>query len=435
MLVFIRKNTGLAIILVLLLLPIARWAVILPLNYRFFDLSVSMTSLGQITGLTGMIMFSISLILGARLKYLDEYFSGLDKVYQNHHIIGALSFSLLLFHPLFLVFRYVQLSLRDAALFFFPSADWVRNFGIISLFFMVALMIATFYIQMKYQRWKLSHKFLVFVFVFAVLHTFYVTSDVSKDNILRIYIFSLAVIGLAAGAWRAFFRNFFNDDFKYEIKKIIVLSPGILEIEMTPKDKKIRYEGGQFIFVSFRSPGVSAESHPFSISSAPDEKNLRIAIKVLGDFTEKLNNLKVGDAAYIEGPFGGFSYKKTSNKNQIWIAGGIGITPFLSMSGDLKIKDDYKVDLYYAVNSPEEAVFMDQLSKISLSNKNLKVIGWYSNESGRLNGEIVSELSNGLRDKDIFLCGPPVFMTSLNEQFINLKVAGDRIHWENFNFK
>lgn len=435
MISFLRKNLGWATILILVLLPVARWAVILPLNYRFFDLSAAMTSLGQIAGLVGMAMFSVSLILGARLKFLDKYFCGLDKVYQNHHIIGAISFCLILFHPIFLVFRYVQFSLHDAALFFLPSENWARNFGIISLLFMIVLIVITFYIQLKYQRWKLSHKFMVFVFVFAILHSFYLASDISRDGILRIYILGLAAIGLAAGFWRAFITGGLSKDFDYEVVKLTVLRPDIFAIEMSPKDKAMEFESGQFIFVSFASWGVSAESHPFSIASAPDAKNLGIVVKALGDFTGELKNLKVGDKVSIEGPFGRFSYKKASSKNQIWIAGGIGITPFLSMAGDLKIDDGYKADLYYGVNAPEEAVFSDALSKISSANKNFKAINWYSNESGRLNGEIVSELSGGLQDKDIFLCGPPMFMKSLNEQFAKMGINKDRIHWENFNFK
>jgi len=434
MISFFRKNMGWLTILLLALLPIARWAVILPLSYRFFDLSATMTSLGQIAGLVGMAMFSISLILGARLKALDRYFYGLDKVYQNHHIIGAVSFSLLLFHPLFLVVRHIQFSLRDAALFFLPSADWARNFGIVSLFFMIVLLVLTFHIQLKYQHWKLSHKFLVLVFIFAVLHSFYATSDISRDNILRFYILGLASLGLAAGFWRSFASKFFNKNFEYEVVKLTALRPDVFQIEMFPKDGAMEFESGQFIFVSFASRGVSAESHPFSIASAPDAENLRIVVKALGDFTEKIKNLKVGDKVSIEGPFGGFSYKKAPSKNQIWVAGGIGITPFLSMAANLK-DDSYKIDLYYSVKSGEEAVMLDELAGIMFINKNFKVIPWITNTKGYLNGSAITELSGGLEGKDIFLCGPPVFMESLRGQFMKLGIKEERIHWENFNFK
>lgn len=435
MVLILRKNSGRAAILFLSLLPVAIWSEILPLSDRFFDLSVAMTSLGQITGLVGMAMFSISLILGARLKILDRYFSGLDKVYQNHHTIGAVSFSLLLFHPLFLVFKYTQFSLRDAALFFLPSADWARNYGIVSLFFMIALMAATFYIQLKYQTWKSFHRYMVIVFMFAVLHTVNATSDISRDDILRYYILGLAFLGLAAGIWRAFLHKYHNRNFEYEVKKVTVAGEGITEIEMAPKSDAMNFEAGQFIFISFKSEKISPEVHPFSIASAPGGENLKISVKGFGDYTNEIKNLKAGDKVSIEGPYGGFSYKKAPSKNQIWIAGGIGITPFLSMAGDLKAGDGYKVDLYYAVNKPEEAIYLNDLSGISSININFKVIAWYSKQQDFLNSKIVSEISKGVQDKDIFLCGPPVFTKSLNEQFGKMGIKEERIHWENFNFK
>lgn len=434
MISFLRKKAGWLTILLLALLPVLRWIAIAPLNYRFFDLSATMTSFGQITGLAGMAMFSISLILSARLKFLDKYFYGLDKVYKYHHAIGAFSFSLLLFHPLFLVFRYIQFSLRDAALFFLPSSDLARNFGIVSLFFMIILMVLTFYIRLKYQSWKLSHKFLVFVFAFAVLHSVYAASDVSRDDILRFYILGLAFLGLAAGFWRAFLHKYFNRNFVYEVKKVAKANRDVVEIEMSPKAGMMHFEAGQFIFASFENKEIGAEIHSFSMTSAEGEENLKIAVKVLGDYTGKIKNLNIGDKVSVEGPFGKFSYKNVPGKSQIWVAGGIGITPFLSMARSLK-DDGYEIDLFYSVNNPEDAVFADELSKISSIHKNFKLFAWYSRESGRLNGEIIAELSSGVLDKEIFICGPLAFMESLSGQFVKIGVKKEKIHWENFNFK
>jgi len=431
---FFRKNIGWITILLLAFLPVARWVELLPLNYRFFDLSVTMTSFGQITGLVGMAMFSVSLILGARLKFLDNYFYGLDRVYQNHHIIGAVSFSLLLFHPLFLVFKYVQFSLRDAALFFLPSVNQAMNYGIISLFLMMVLMIMTFYISLKYQRWKFFHKFMVVVFIFAILHSYYTVSDISRDFILRFYILGLAGAGLVGGIWRIYLERFLNSKFDYEIKKVIKPRPDVFEIEMVPKNRVLEFEPGQFIFIKFISQKITRESHPFSIASAPGDTSLKLVVKSLGDFTSELGNLQAGDRAIIEGPFGKFSYKDAVSRDQIWIAGGIGITPFLSMAKSLK-NTNYKIDLYYSLKSKNDAVLFTELYNIAFTNKNFKIIPWYTDEKGYVNAQIISKTSEGLDGKEIFLCGPPAFMESLNGQFRKMGIGKERIHWENFNFK
>ncbi len=98
----IKNNLGWVIFLALSLIPIVFWYLLKPINARFISLTTSLTSLGQITALVGMTMFSLTLILSARLKFLENYFGGLNRVYVTHHIFGSIAFILLLFHPLIL---------------------------------------------------------------------------------------------------------------------------------------------------------------------------------------------------------------------------------------------------------------------------------------------------------------------------------------------
>lgn len=433
MIIFFKKNFGWLTILILTILPVARWFFMLPLNIRLFDSNAVMTSLGQIAGLLGMALFSLNLILASRLKFLDKYFYGLDKVYNYHRATGAIAFSLLLFHPLFLVVKYVQISLRSAALFLLPfTGDPAITYGIIALILMIALMSVTFYIKLKYQNWKISHKFMVAVFVFAILHTLYISSDISRDAVLRFYILALACLGLAAGFYRSFLSKFLNNNFTYKIIGLNRLNRSMVEIELKPTGRMIKFQAGQFVFLSFKAAGLNQEIHPFTIASSPREENLKFVIKALGDYTDRLENLRVGDLASVEGPFGKFSYKNVANKNQVWLAGGVGITPFLSMAGDLR-DSDCKIDLYYCTKDKAEAVLLERLAGLSLANHNFKIRSWCSVDSGRINAEKIAELSQGLAGKDIFICGPAPFMESLEEQFLEMKIPASSIHWENFN--
>ena len=432
MMIFIRKNIGWLTIIALACAPIARWLSLAPWQQRFNDWGAVMISLGQITGLLGMVLFSINLILSGRFKILDRYFYGLNAVYSQHHNIGALAFSLLLFHPLFLAVNYLRASLYSAALFLLPSGNLPVTYGIIALGLMIILMVLTFYVKLKYQRWKFSHKFLVAVFIFAVLHTTYITSDISRDYPLRFYILGLAIIGLLSGLYRAVLSKYFNANFSYRIKEVLPLSQDVIAITMEPQGRQMEYGPGQFVFVSFKSSSVSSEIHPFSITSSPKEKELRLVVKALGDYTGELKKLRPQDEASIEGPFGKFSYKNMAGKNQVWIAGGVGITPFASMAKDLKA-GEIKVDLYYCVGEKKEAVMLAELDRINDVNKDFKIILWCSDEKGRISGQIISDLSQGLADKDILLCGPPVFMKSLRQQFLKLNIPKSHIHWELFN--
>lgn len=420
------------IIIILSIIPILVWAIMAPLSFRFSDLNLAMTSIGQVLGLVGMVLFSLNLILAGRFKFIDRYFKGLDKVYLNHSKVGTIAFSLILFHPLFLVFKYITFSLWDAALFFIPGINLPITWGILSLGLMIFLISLTFYIKLKYHIWKFSHKFMTVAFFLAILHVMFIPSDISRNGFLKFYILSLSFIALVVSVRQAFFNRIAVKKLKYKIKNITKLNENSVEVEMEPLSKKLDFHSGQFAFFSFLSLSVSSESHPFSISSSPASNNLRITVKNLGDFTSNLKDLKVGDGVLIEGPYGGFSYQKSKNKNQIWIAGGVGITPFLSMVQD--IPDGYNIDLYYSVRDKSDAVHVKELEGIANTKPNFRFKPWFSSLNGYINADLISKFSNGSTEKEIFLCGPASFMDNLKNQLVSLGVDIKRIHYENFSF-
>ncbi len=427
-----RKKSGLIAIIILVIIPVISWFLMEPLKYRFFGLTGTMTSLGQIAGILGITLFSINLILSARIKILEKFFQGLSNVYSYHRIIGQVSFVLLLFHPVFLLVRYLSISLAAALEFLTPFKDLAVSYGSISLTLMVLLMVLTLYIKLKYNVWKMSHKFMVFVFVFALLHAMFISSDISRDLFLRIYLLGLGFIGLALSFYQVFLSKWLNNDKIYTLKKINILTPQVVELELETGNKKIKFIPGQFIFIRFLSGSVSQEAHPFSISSSADSSSLQVVIKSLGDFTEKLKSLQPGIKVAVEGPYGKFSNLNIVNKNQVWIAGGVGITPFLSMARSLN-NSEYNIDLYYSVNNISEAVFIDELKEMEL-NKKIRLILWSSSEKGYLTANKISELTSGLNSRDVLLCGPASFMFGLQKQLVDLKISKKNIHFENFKF-
>ncbi len=435
---FLKIHLGWIIIIILIIIPAIIWLLMMPLSLRFDGFVDDMISLGQLSGLLGTAMFALALILGARLKFFDKYLTGLSRVYVNHHRLGATAFSLLLFHPLFLTMRYVSFSLTSAAQFWLGSTGWSVVLGELSLFGLILLLVLTFFIKLHYNVWKNTHKYLGLAFFLGALHMFFIESDVSRNFYLRFYMLTLVAMGIIAYVFQTFLGKWLVKRYLYIVKEVKSISSEAVEITLSPFDlqKKIVYAPGQFVFINFNDRTVSVEQHPFSFLSAPQENTIKFGIKNLGDYTNKMKDITSGTLAKIEGPYGQFTYYNFSHKKQIWIAGGIGITPFISMAKDLALqasRSEYIIDLYYCVRQPEELFWLNELLNVSQKCQNFHVYDYCSTVKGQINAKIINEQSGGLLDKDILFCGPSGMMKSLREQFKQLGVSSRFIHSDEFS--
>jgi predicted ferric reductase len=214
-------------------------------------------------------------------------------------------------------------------------------------------------------------------------------------------------------------------------------NPSSTEVTMRAKKQPIKqHRAGQFLFVRFPSEKDLNESHPFTISSAPGEDVLRLTIKASGNFTRDLfEKLKEGADAIIEGAYGMFNYK-TGGPKQIWIAGGIGLTPFLSFVRDMDGNLQQNVDLYYTVRHPEEAIFIDELKEAAAKNPRLRIHIRYSAKEGSLTmDEILKKAGGDIRGYDVYLCGPLPMMQAFEKKFLALGLPKNNVHYEEFNFR
>lgn len=429
----IKSKIGIGTISLLAIVNIAIWFIVRRGTLTFADYATSTRSLGQIAGLVGMTLFALTFVLTTRLKFIENIFGGLDKMYKTHHLMGATAFVLLFFHPILLVLNFIPSNIKQAAIYLWPSKSWAVNFGIIALLGMALLVILTLYINMKYPNWKISHKFMGLVLIIALFHIFLVTTDIMFYAALRYYMILISTIGVISYLYSAFIGPKFRKKYIYQVES--VENKGQINIiEMNPKKEKLSFNPGQFVFLRFKDKEIGTEQHPFTIASSPLEKNIRFAIKDLGDFTQKLSNLKEGSIVEIEGPYGKFNNQ--SGSNQVWIAGGIGITPFLSMIEHINKSRQKisKVDFYYCTKNKEEAVFLTELVREAKNISNLSINPWFSDEKGRINADII-EKNSGIQEKKFLICGPQSLMSSLSGQLIKKGVSKSDIIMEDFDIK
>jgi predicted ferric reductase len=428
-----KLNIGWIIVILLSVMPVVFWFFTPSVNSSFNTTQNIIISLGEMFGMVGIVMFSFNFILAARLPFVEKLFGGLNRVYKKHNFLGQLALILLLFHPLFLLPKYSS-SFLEAVNFLFLSDLWARNFGIIALWLMIFLIILTLYLRPKYNIWKITHKFFGLALFFGALHAYLIPGYIMNNLFLKSYILIFPILGILSFLYKSIFGKYLIKGYEYVVEDINHLNDEIAEIILKPKNKKIQFNAGQFIFISFKQEDLS-ESHPFSISSQPNEEQLRITVKKLGDFTKNLiNKLQKGVIARVEGPYGVFSYKDASSRNQVWIAGGIGITPFVSFAKDMiqkKIKN-INVTLFYCVKNEKEAVYLDFFKDAASC---FFIIPFFSSERGYINTKYIKKYSENFRESDFFICAPLKMIEELNNHLIvNEGINKNKIHSEGFNF-
>jgi predicted ferric reductase len=286
-----------------------------------------------------------------------------------------------------------------------------------------------------YEGWKSLHKYIGIFFILGYVHSITVKAPTTSIaiNWNQIFVF----LGIGSYLYTEIFGRFFKKYVPYKVIAVKHPNSSTTEVTMQAKGKPIKHaHAGQFLFVRFLGDKKLNESHPFTISSAPHEDVIRITVKAAGDFTRYLfENLKEGTDAIIEGAYGRFDYKSSGEK-QIWVAGGIGITPFLSFLRDLKTDLAHDVHFYYTVRHEEEAVFKDEIEAIAKKHNRLKSNIRFSSVHGSLTiDEIKKNAVGDVSGHHVFMCGPLPMVQAFEKKFLEAGVPAGNIHFEEFNFR
>lgn len=426
-------NYGWLITLIVAILPVVLWQIAMPTPWdtakNIFE------NIGRLAGLAGIALFAWNVILSARFKIYNRLFKGLDNLYRAHHIIGSIALILLLIHPVMITYRYFLSSPISAYEFIKPNlASPFRILGNLALFAMLGLMIITLYIKVRYEWFIIAQRLLGLVLFIGAVHAVFVGgSNLGANNgILSLQIYFAVLIGLAlfVYVYRSIFHGNFNKFLEYKVVSSKV-SGDNYELVLAPIADKLAFMPGQYSFIKVDSQGVLSQSHPFSMSSSPSDANLSFGIKVLGDFTMALKDVEKGSVVKVDGPYGTFSNNVIKAQRQVWIAGGIGVTPFMSMAKALG--PDQQVDLYYSVKQADDGFYLDELRKLAAQKSNLKLIFHKTEKDGFLTTDMIFSKSKDLFDAAFLICGPASLMKAMKEQLRAKGVKKKYINTEEFN--
>ena len=437
-----RTAQGAFLILAYLTVAIAplvlAWSGMEPGRGFLIDFSVAL-------GFVGLSLMGLQFVVAARSRTVAAPF-GMDVLMQYHRQIAYTSLLFILAHPALLFVA----DTRYLALLDVTSAPLRAKMAVIStvaLLVMVALSVWRKGLRIGYELWQWTHAVLAFVVMAAALaHVLLVGYYVNEPLEVALWLW-MTVVFFGLVLWVRVVRPLELRSKAWRIEDVIPERGNICTVVLKPsrlranKSEGLRFEPGQFAWITIDGSPFAITRHPFSISSSA-EKTGRVAlsIKAAGDFTQDVGHLEPGATAYLDGPHGAFTIDRHDGPGFVLIGAGVGITPLMSILRTMADRRDLRpCYLFFGNREWEGVAFREEIEEIK-GRLNLEVVhvlsrppeGW-EGEKGRIGAEVLARhLPERYRSLQYFICGPDPLMDAAEDALVHLGVPKRRVHSERF---
>jgi predicted ferric reductase len=349
-------------------------------------------------GSVSILLMAWSNVLATRWRPLEPLFGGLDRMYRWHRWFGALSVAAMWLH--------IQTvddvkGIRGASKNVADAAEELAGLGEKVLY---VLVIASLIRWVPYRWWRQSHKLLIVPFVFASWHFHTATKPYANSSGWGRWFQALMLLGIFAWVYRVLWRDGVHRGRRYRVSSIAT-NGSTTSIDLVPVGRPLTWRPGQFVFVKFGSGAVS-EPHPFTVASAPEAGPMRLVVKDLGDWSSRVSDrIAVGDDVRVEGPYGGLHLVPRKARQVVWIAGGVGVTPFLA--GASRRWKHAVPHLFYAVRDRKDAPGLAELEDAAADGRIVLHV-CVSGEGNRLCPDHLDAVfgETGMRGAHVVMCGP-----------------------------
>jgi predicted ferric reductase len=403
--------------------------------HTFGDLN---TTVGRITGLLGTYLLLIQVLLIARLPFLERLI-GFDRLTVWHRRNGKLCLYLILAHVVFITIGYAmtdRISIRAEATILLQSYPGMvtATIGTVLLIVVVISSLVILRMRLRYEAWYLVHLTAYAGIVLSWNHQIPTGNELAVNRTAAAYWTALYLITLALVVLFRFVQPMLRAWwFRMRVAEVKAETENVVSLLITGRHlDRLGARAGQFFLWRFLTRDRWWESHPFSLSAAPDGRSLRITVKNSGDFSGRLGKLRPGTKIVAEGPFGTFTAEGRRRDRIALIAGGIGITPIRAlledMPGDLV--------LIYRVLSDSDIVFRDELDRLA-GDRGVQlfyVVGDHRDPSCThfMSPEHLCELIPDIADREVYICGPTAMADLIVQSVRSAKVPHSFIHLERF---
>jgi predicted ferric reductase len=422
---------------------------------RQYDFATLCAALVNYTGILAMGAMSVAMMLAVRPVSVEPLLGGLDKNYRLHKWLGIAALAAAVVHWLWAEgpnwaedFGWVgpipespTPTGNPVLQFFWQSRQLADLAGEYAFYTVVILIVLALLKRLPYRWFFKTHRVIAAAYLVLAFHSVVLIEFPYWQSAVA-WAMLLLIAGGVAGAVSSLTRRIGHQRrVPGRIEALAYHADNhVLKVDVQiDKDRWKGHDAGQFAFVAF-DDGEGA--HPFTISSAwREDGRLRFHIKELGDYTARLaRSLKPGDRATVEGPYGCFRFE-SDRPRQIWVAGGIGITPFMARMEELGTAnggllparsrpDQSPVDLFYNTGMPDEA-FIAHLRQLGrAAGVVLHVI--VNGRDRKLDGDGLCAAVPQWRNASLWFCGPAGFGHALRRDLVGHGFDPAHFHQELF---
>ena len=404
----------------------------------------------QYSGIIAMSAMSLCMILATRPAWIENRLHGLDKMYRLHKWLGITALCVAILHwwwaqgsKWMVGWGWIERGAKTPK----PPTDsalelWLRgqrhfaeSLGEWAFYAAAVLLILALLKKFPYKLFAKTHLLLAAGYLVLAFHTLVLVQYRYWTTPLGIIMLALIAYGVRSAVTVLLRRV--GSTRKSDGK--------IVELQTFPEMKLLAttitvpqwrgHKAGQFAFLR---TSENEPPHPFTIASGWDAQRgtVRFVTKALGDYTAAMAKLlKVGQKVTVEGPYGRFTFDGACRR-QIWIGGGIGITPFIAGLEEMaqrrkETSDVPQVDLFFSTGE-YDADLVDRLTALAQS-AGAKLHVFYNKRDGYLTGDKIRETADGWQNAHLWFCGPVGFGAALRKDFAAHGISGDDVfHQELF---
>jgi predicted ferric reductase len=414
-----------AILVIVMLSTVLTLLEIVP-NTWFTPASLSLAS-----GASALALMAAAALLAGRWSLIESFFGGLDRVYDAHKWLGVFALSLASVH---LLFKAGDPLWEAEAILALPPA-WTRFVRQASFVALMAIVILALNRNIPYSVWRWWHRLSGPLFLIVMAHWLSIKSPIELGSAVGLWLASLSVLAMIAAAYKLLLYPLVARHGHYRVVNVS-RGPAAAEIELEPVSHRARFHAGHFGFLRMKADGLR-EPHPFTIASAPSaDGRISFVIRALGDYTTRLiAEVEPGMHADVYAPYGRFE-RKPECEREIWIGGGVGISPFIAWMRDAEADRFNQVTLFYFFTPgrvfPDVAVLANMARDRGIEFVPIST-GPSSGEFTRRFGEIAHSVDAS--QLDVAVCGPRGLLDAVRRTATDQGLRGGNIRHELFAFR